>query len=488
MAGPPSLGGADRHRRAGGAAAPAGGVPGPGRAHGRGVHAGVPGAPAPRGHPQPRLPPPLRARQHLDARRVLQGLRRVAVDRAGGRHPPARRPHRRHHLRRLPLGALHRGAVWRGHRHRHHPAHRGDRPGLGGGRGPGPVGGGRGRPGARPRAPGPGRCWWPACWRGRRCCSGPTWWCAWASPSACCSCGPWTAPAASASGWAWRWGSAPTWSTWCWRARATWSRACSSSRCSSCGPAGGCPSRRPPTSTPASSTGPSPSAASRGPCPRPSSPCRSRCGSGSWWRPARAMVAIAVWSKRAGSPHGWRLLALSLFAAGLLPQVVQRADTAHLSWVSCVPFGLLPAFLAEAARLRGTRVAVARVAMLAPVRHHAAVPPLHLPLVRRLRGPGRQLRPVGVVGRPPGAQLLLRPAGRAGGGRGHARRRRAPDRAGRQGHRRDAATCGARPTARPTSTTCSPSSSRAPATSRWTRAWPTPTTRAWRTSCGSPTS
>jgi hypothetical protein len=79
-----------------------------------------------------------------------------------------------------------------------------------------------------------------------------------------------------------------------------------------------------------------------------------------------AMVVIAVWSKRRGSEHGWRLLALSLFAAGLLPQVVQRADTAHLSWVSCVPFGLLPAFLAEAARLRGTRVAVARVAMLAP--------------------------------------------------------------------------------------------------------------------------
>ena len=74
-----------------------------------------------------------------------------------------------------------------------------------------------------------------------------------------------------------------------------------------------------------------------------------------------------MWSRRSGSPHGWRLLALALFAAGLLPQVVQRADTAHLSWVSCVPFGLLPAFLAEAARLRGTRVVLARTAMLAPL-------------------------------------------------------------------------------------------------------------------------
>jgi hypothetical protein len=79
------------------------------------------------------------------------------------------------------------------------------------------------------------------------------------------------------------------------------------------------------------------------------------------------LLAIAVWSRRSGSRHGWRLVALALFSAGLLPQVVQRADTAHLSWVSCVPFGLLPAFLAEAARLRGTRVAVARTAMLVPL-------------------------------------------------------------------------------------------------------------------------
>jgi hypothetical protein len=80
-----------------------------------------------------------------------------------------------------------------------------------------------------------------------------------------------------------------------------------------------------------------------------------------------ALVVIAVWAKRAGSRHGWRLVALSLFAVGLLPQAMQRADTAHLSWVSCVTFGLLPAFIAEAVRLRGGRVVVARVAALAPL-------------------------------------------------------------------------------------------------------------------------
>jgi hypothetical protein len=80
-----------------------------------------------------------------------------------------------------------------------------------------------------------------------------------------------------------------------------------------------------------------------------------------------ALVVIAVWARRRGSEHGWRLLALALFAVGLLPQAVQRADTAHLSWVGCVAFGLLPAFVAEVARVRGMRVVVARLAVLAPL-------------------------------------------------------------------------------------------------------------------------
>jgi hypothetical protein len=80
-----------------------------------------------------------------------------------------------------------------------------------------------------------------------------------------------------------------------------------------------------------------------------------------------ALVVIAVWARRQGSEHGWRLLALALFAVGLLPQAVQRADTAHLSWVGCVAFGLMPAFVAEVARVRGMRVVVARLAVLAPL-------------------------------------------------------------------------------------------------------------------------
>jgi hypothetical protein len=57
-----------------------------------------------------------------------------------------------------------------------------------------------------------------------------------------------------------------------------------------------------------------------------------------------------------------RLVAVALFAAGLLPQAVQRADSTHLAWVSCVPFGLLPAALAVLLRGR-SRLWLAALAM-----------------------------------------------------------------------------------------------------------------------------
>ncbi len=46
------------------------------------------------------------------------------------------------------------------------------------------------------------------------------------------------------------------------------------------------------------------------------------------------------------------LLTGSLFAAGLLPQALQRVDSAHLAWVGCVTFGLLPAAVASVLRQR----------------------------------------------------------------------------------------------------------------------------------------
>lgn len=56
------------------------------------------------------------------------------------------------------------------------------------------------------------------------------------------------------------------------------------------------------------------------------------------------LVAAGIRALRAGDR---RLLAMAVFAAGLLPQALQRADSTHLAWVSCVPFGFLPAAVAE---------------------------------------------------------------------------------------------------------------------------------------------
>jgi hypothetical protein len=91
-----------------------------------------------------------------------------------------------------------------------------------------------------------------------------------------------------------------------------------------------------------------------------------------------SLVVMAWRAKKAGSIHGWRLVALAGLALGLLPQALQRSDTAHLSWVSCVAFGLLPCFVAEMLRLRrvsrpeaeaptGWRARLAPAALAAPL-------------------------------------------------------------------------------------------------------------------------
>jgi len=64
---------------------------------------------------------------------------------------------------------------------------------------------------------------------------------------------------------------------------------------------------------------------------------------------AVALFAFAVWRVRR-EPSGIRprvLLAGSLFGLGMFPQAVQRADSAHLAWVSGIVIVLVPAALAE---------------------------------------------------------------------------------------------------------------------------------------------
>ena len=76
-------------------------------------------------------------------------------------------------------------------------------------------------------------------------------------------------------------------------------------------------------------------------------------------------LAVAVVAVRADR-HGVRartLLAVALLSAGMLPQALQRVDSAHLAWVGCVPIGFLPVAGYEALRRLRPRTAP-RVAAL----------------------------------------------------------------------------------------------------------------------------
>jgi hypothetical protein len=88
-----------------------------------------------------------------------------------------------------------------------------------------------------------------------------------------------------------------------------------------------------------------------------------------------ALVVAGVHAARRGDR---RLLAVALFSAGLLPQAIQRADSTHLSWVSCVPLGLLPAAVAEGLRAwrpRWDRARTTAVAAAVPILATVALAP-----------------------------------------------------------------------------------------------------------------
>ncbi len=67
---------------------------------------------------------------------------------------------------------------------------------------------------------------------------------------------------------------------------------------------------------------------------------------------AVAVAAAGVWAmRRHPTEHRSRvLLVVGLFAVGLLPQAVQRPDTTHFAWVSCVGLAFVPIAILEVAR------------------------------------------------------------------------------------------------------------------------------------------
>jgi hypothetical protein len=69
------------------------------------------------------------------------------------------------------------------------------------------------------------------------------------------------------------------------------------------------------------------------------------------------LVGVAIWDvRRDRSRFQARvLLAVTLFSAGMVPQAMQRVDSAHFAWVSCVPFAFVPVALLEILRARVPR-------------------------------------------------------------------------------------------------------------------------------------
>lgn len=82
------------------------------------------------------------------------------------------------------------------------------------------------------------------------------------------------------------------------------------------------------------------------------------------------VAGVGIWAVRRDrtSVRAHTLRAIGLFGVGMLTQAVQRPDTAHFAWVSCVSLALMPVAIAEllAHRQRIPRRA-ATVAAVAPV-------------------------------------------------------------------------------------------------------------------------
>ena len=69
------------------------------------------------------------------------------------------------------------------------------------------------------------------------------------------------------------------------------------------------------------------------------------------------LLGVGIWAVRRdpGRFEARVLLAVALFSVGMVPQAIQRVDSAHFAWVSCVPLAFLPVALIELLRGRAAR-------------------------------------------------------------------------------------------------------------------------------------
>ncbi len=78
------------------------------------------------------------------------------------------------------------------------------------------------------------------------------------------------------------------------------------------------------------------------------------------------LLGVAIWTVRRDRTRfrARVLLAGALFSAGMVPQAMQRVDSAHFGWVTCVSFALLPLAVLELLRVHAPRWKFGRSAVV----------------------------------------------------------------------------------------------------------------------------
>ena len=206
------------------------------------------------------------------------------------------------------------------------------------------------------------------------------------------------------------------------------------------------------------------------------------------------LLVLALLERRRGRRDGRStvLLVVALVSVAILPQALQRPDSTHLTWVTCVSWPFAVVAVADIVQRRwpqtSMRSAAAAGAAFTLVLTYAAdvavhVPPLPAAHARRVRLGAGDLRD-----QPRRAQLLLRsPTRRPRQPAGHRRSGR-PGSTQATGCSSARWICPARGTAMPSSTGCSRRWSRRRTSSRWIPASPTPKARDSPTISPPPTS